>query len=272
MVEYEAVKIKDITADECNVVFIAKVTSVGDIWGNAVNLYLEDATGSIRASLWDEACNLVKIGAIKVGQTLKIKGYVRRVYNEGRVRGVYNELEIVIDVVSGGGGIEHINIKSHKINEFKSLDNEENHNKGVIFEQYVADLFAPSYFSLYDCTRDNFKMFGRPVESDQNPDLTMRCILTNELFSIECKFRSSANNDKVNWARNDQIINYLSYAAKNRRPVFVVIGLGGSPDNPDRMFCLPIEEARYPDLYLSMLRRYERNPSQKFFWKNGNLS
>lgn len=115
------------------------------------------------------------------------------------------------------------------------------------------------------------KHFNRKVESDQNPDITMRYITTKELFSIECKFRSSLYDDKVNWARNDQIINYLSYAAKTGRPTFVVIGLGGSPDNPNRMFCIPIAEAKYPDLFISMLRNYERIPSQKFFWKNGNL-
>ena len=155
--------------------------------------------------------------------------------------------------------------------DFSVNNNEEYYKKGVSFEQYVVNLFDDSYFTVSDYTRDSSKHLNRKVESDQNPDLTMRYKKTNELFSIECKFRSSANNDKVNWARNDQIINYLSYAAKNRRPTFVVIGLGGSPDNPNRMFCLPIEEAKYPDLFISMLRKYERNPSDNFFWKRGIL-
>lgn len=151
-------------------------------------------------------------------------------------------------------------------------NNEEYYEKGISFEKYVVDLFDPSYFSLFDCSRDNSKNFNRKVESDQNPDLTIRYIPTNELFSIECKFRSNSPDDKVSWARDDQIKNYLSYAIKNKRPVFVVIGLGGSPDNPNRMFCIPIVEAKYPELFISMLRKYERNPSQKFFWQNGNLS
>lgn len=162
----------------------------------------------------------------------------------------------------------YIDIKS---NDSSLNNNEENHNKGVIFEQYVLNLFAPSFFSLYDCTRDNSKHFNRKVESDQNPDITMRYIPKNELFSIECKFRSGAYDDKVSWARYDQIINYLSYAAQNKRPVFVVIGLGGRPDNPNRMFCIPIEDAKYPELFISRLRKYERKPSDKFFWKEGNL-
>lgn len=118
----ETVKIKDMTADKGNIVFIAKVTSVGDIkefsrdndsMGRVVNLNLADDTGSIRAALWDEACDLVKIGDIKMGQTLKVKGYVK----QGQ-RGI--EIN-----VGKGGGIEHIekevnvNIKPQKINEIK---------------------------------------------------------------------------------------------------------------------------------------------------------
>lgn len=118
----ETVKIKDMTADKANIVFIAKVTSVGDIkefsrdndtTGRVVNLNLADDTGSIRAALWDEACDLVKIGDIKMGQTLKVKGYVK----QGQ-RGI--EVN-----VGKGGGIEHIekevivNIKPHKINDIK---------------------------------------------------------------------------------------------------------------------------------------------------------
>ena len=119
----ETVKIKDMIADKANIVFIAKVTSIGDIkefsrdndsMGRVVNLNLADDTGSIRAALWDEACDLVKIGDIKMGQTLKVKGYVK----QGQ-RGI--EIN-----VGKGGGIEHIekevnvNIKPHKINEIKA--------------------------------------------------------------------------------------------------------------------------------------------------------
>ncbi len=118
----ETVKIKDITADRGSVVFIAKVTSVGEIreftrdndtTGRVVNLTLADDTGSIRTALWDEACDLVKIGDVKVGQSLKVKGYIK----QGQ-RG----LEVS---VGKGGNIEHVekevavDIKPLKIGEIK---------------------------------------------------------------------------------------------------------------------------------------------------------
>ena len=119
----EIIKIKEMTADQGNVVFVAKVLSVSDIrefsrdndtTGRVVNLNLADDTGSIKAALWDEACDLVKIGDIKPGQTIKVKGYIK-----GGQRG----LEVN---VGRGGGIEHIdkemsvNIKPLKINEIKN--------------------------------------------------------------------------------------------------------------------------------------------------------
>lgn len=116
----ETVKIKDITPG--NAVFIAKVISTGEIRefsrddssiGRVVNITLADETGSMRAALWDEAADLVKIGDIKVGQSLKVKGYAK----EGQ-RG----LEVN---VGRSGNIEHldkevsVNLKPLKISEIK---------------------------------------------------------------------------------------------------------------------------------------------------------
>jgi replication factor A1 len=125
----ENIKIKDMTADKGNVIFIAKVTSVGDIkefsrdndtMGRVVNLNLADETGSIRAALWDDAADLVKIGNLKMGQTIKVKGFVK----QGQ-RG----LEVN---VGRGGNVEHVekevpvNLKPHKISEIKAGMNDLN--------------------------------------------------------------------------------------------------------------------------------------------------
>jgi len=115
-------KIKDIKPDTGNVILTAKVLAITDIKefsrndgsaGRVVNLTLGDDTGSIKAALWDEACDLVKIGDIKVGQSLEVKGYTR----EG-IRGA--EVNI-----GNGGDIEHIDedvsvdIKPTKISDIK---------------------------------------------------------------------------------------------------------------------------------------------------------
>ncbi len=145
----EAVKIKDMSKDRSNVVFIAKVLSVSDIRefsrdndtiGRVVNLNLADDTGSIKAALWDEASDLVKIGDIKPGQSLKVKGYIK----EGK-----SGLEVN---VGRGGGIEHIDtevsvdIKPVKISEVKNGMNSLN----IIVK--IIDMGAVRTFSRKDGT------------------------------------------------------------------------------------------------------------------------
>ena len=54
-------------------------------------------------------------------------------------------------------------------------------------------------------------------------------------------------------------------------PVFIAIGLAGTPHNPSFMFCLPLEEAKYPELFRSILKKYQREPKNKpFFWDAKN--
>lgn len=118
----ETQSIKDLAADSGNVTIVGKLLSISDIHefsrdddsvGRVVNLTLADGTSTIRAALWDEAADLVKIGDIKIGQCLKVKGNAK----QGQ-RG----MEIN---VGRGGGIEHvdedvtIDLKPLKIGDIK---------------------------------------------------------------------------------------------------------------------------------------------------------
>jgi hypothetical protein len=136
-----------------------------------------------------------------------------------------------------------------------------NYQKGTGFEAYVAGLFTrrSDYFAISDWTRDNHdKSKGIYVESNTNPDLVIRYIPTNEKFAVECKYRSGfyrsqkINGPVVKWAAPDQIKRYNAYSWSNRIPVFVVVGVGGSPNNPATMFCIPLKDAKYPEIFPSV--------------------
>jgi hypothetical protein len=143
--------------------------------------------------------------------------------------------------------------------------------KGNEFEKYVANKFSPKYFSISEWTTDMMRKHGRYVESDSRPDLTMRYKPTNELFCVECKFRSGLYKGGLQWCKPNQLARYWAYSEDTRLQLFIVIGLGGASHNPERMFCIPIEEARYPNLYPSVYENFERDPKSYFFWKNGVL-
>ena len=146
--------------------------------------------------------------------------------------------------------------------------------KGDEFEQNVVNLFdTKNYFSVVEWTSDISRKHNCFVESDCNPDLVMRYKYKskNEKFCIECKFRSKLYKGKLSWSTNSQLNRYRKYEKENDMPFYVVIGLGGNPECPERMFCIPLEEAKYPELYPSVFEKYERDPSSMFFWKNGIL-
>ncbi|WP_255335713.1 hypothetical protein [Methanosarcina sp. KYL-1] len=148
----------------------------------------------------------------------------------------------------------------------------ESEEKGNDFERYVVDLFDEKTFSLIQWTTDMGRKHTRFVESDCGPDLVLRYRPTNEVFCIECKFRSSLYKDKLQWSEPAQIERYRTFARDNEAPFFVLIGLGGKARKPKRMFCIPLEEAWYPALYPSVFERFERDPKKKFSWRKGDLN
>lgn len=97
-------------------------------------------------------------------------------------------------------------------------EEKENYDKGVEFEKYVARLFNKKYFSIVDWTRDASNKLDIMVESDSNPDLTIRYIPTNEKFSVECKFRSNLYDGKLRWTYGQKIEDYRQYARENKIP------------------------------------------------------
>ncbi len=151
------------------------------------------------------------------------------------------------------------------------LTEDESVEKGNDFEKYVVGLFDKKYFSIVQWSTDIARKHDRYVEADAGPDLTIRYVPTGEIFYVECKFRSDLYEGKLHWSSPEQLKRYHDFARENKHPFFVAAGLGGAPSYPEKMFCIPLEEARYPALYPSVFEKFERNPDKNFFWKNGFL-
>jgi hypothetical protein len=155
--------------------------------------------------------------------------------------------------------------------------------RGREFEIYIAKMFSrqDSYFKILDMQTDNYdKRSGLKVESNQDPDLLIAYSYKGqrEKFAVECKYRlhpitsEDTGEDVVRWSYPDQIRRYNNYSRNKKIPVFIVIGLGGNPNKPEREYCIPLEEAIFPELSLPVLDRYERAPSGKdFIWMDKNL-
>lgn len=159
------------------------------------------------------------------------------------------------------------------IDSFLRLDNKD-YVRGVKFERIAAMLFNQEYFAIERWNPDmSDRRRGIRVEADSDPDFIIRYMPTSERFAVECKYRTWLNGEgKLNWAKSwDQLEHYKQYSWKNKIPVFIVIGLGGASSDPKEMFCIPLEEANYPELYPSIFLKFKRDPKARFFWKNGML-
>ena len=150
---------------------------------------------------------------------------------------------------------------------------DESTEKGDNFERYVVNLFNDKYFTVSEWTSDISRKHDRFIESDSNPDLVMRYKYKdkNELFCVECKFRSNLYQKKIQWSTPAQLERYRNYAKERNLPFFIVIGLGRRPNSPERMFCIPLKEVKYPALYPSVFEKFERDPKKNFFWREGIL-
>ena len=148
--------------------------------------------------------------------------------------------------------------------------------RGHRFEKYVVDLFnfKDGEFSLIDWTSDiDFVEFNVTVERNLDPDLLIKHKKSNKMFAIECKFRSwiTIENGKegVEWARQDQINRYLKYGKDNNIKVYIALGIGDFPSYPRELYLIPIENAKFPNLYLYSVRDFKRKVNEKFTFANG---
>jgi len=145
--------------------------------------------------------------------------------------------------------------------------------KGKRFEDYVEKLFDQQYYSIVEKTHSYRQNEDRYVESSMNPAFTFRYKRTGDLFAVECKYRSGLNpQGMLEWSNPRQLERYRAFARERGIPVFIVIGFKGFDDDPEDLFVIPLEDAKYPTLYPSVFNKYSRNPKKPFFWQRGMLS
>lgn len=152
--------------------------------------------------------------------------------------------------------------------------------KGHMFEKYIGGLFSKEHFAIIGWSSDKIATNGLYDESNKEPDLKLTYKKSDAYrFAIECKWRQSFTINQsgargVNWASSFQIKNYEEYANKSRIPVWVAIGIGGTPDKPEHLFFTRLSNiAMYPFVFESYLKGYKRNAERAFYYntEDGNI-
>ncbi len=142
--------------------------------------------------------------------------------------------------------------------------------KGDAFENYVISKFNQKFFKLKDMRSDK-GIKGFYPESNQYPDLLLEYKLSSIKFAVECKWRADwwkrdDGEESIDWAGGEKKIqNYNEYAEKNNVPVFVAIGVGGTPDKPEQLFVAPLNALKYRYAKRSYLEKFAKKDSDFFF-------
>ena len=138
--------------------------------------------------------------------------------------------------------------------------------KGDEFEKFTVTKFDNRYFKILDWRGDKF-VDGVYAESSKNPDLEIEFSHKNisKKFAVECKYRSKIY-DEVIITKQHKIDGYKNYSAKNKIPVFIVLGLGGKPSNPLECYIIPIKKVYNEKMPYTSLQKYRKHATNNNFF------
>lgn len=119
--------------------------------------------------------------------------------------------------------------------------------KGDKFEKYVMKkLGRNKHFLLKEVTADKGFDVGVWVEANSHPDFVVEFSWKekgfNKLFAVECKWRKNLFRNYFCWASFEQIQRYKKFSSERQMSVFLALGLGGDPDNPDKFYIVPLKD------------------------------
>jgi hypothetical protein len=139
-----------------------------------------------------------------------------------------------------------------------NTDNKDSFAIGKEFEEYLQNtIFNKSNYVLIEKTHDISQNSERYVESSKKPDFKFRCKKTKQEFYVEAKYRSKFNSDdKVRILELDQFRRYQGYNTPES-PVFIAIGVEGTPSKPRSVCLIPLEKFNYSELYKSVIKKYK---------------
>ncbi len=133
--------------------------------------------------------------------------------------------------------------------------------KGDLFEKFVEnELFKAAEYTLIHRTNNNDQNEARYAEDTLKPDFKFRCKSTQQEFYVEAKYRSGFNADnKIDVISYTQIERFKVIQKEENIPIYIAIGYGGIPDNPDNVSLIPLDQLSYLQLYPTFLKGFNVN-------------
>ena len=133
----------------------------------------------------------------------------------------------------------------------------ESFKKGEEFQKFVEKkLFPERHYVLVHRTHDYEQNSRRFVEDTLQPDFTFRIKDTNQEFFVEAKWRQDFNDeDKLELFKIEQLERF-HHLDSIEKPLFLVVGYNGTPNDPDNISLIPLKTISYPGLFRSVISKY----------------
>ncbi len=143
----------------------------------------------------------------------------------------------------------------------------ESEEKGRAFEEYVVSHFNKKYFTLKEWRGDKYYE-GNYAESNRYPDMEYEFSLDGKTvpFAVECKWRNKFNNEWITWATEEQADIYRKFEKDSDMPVFVVIGVGGTPSEPEQVYAVPLRVLKMNIAKKDYIHDFMREDKEKNFY------
>ena len=146
----------------------------------------------------------------------------------------------------------------------------EKKHKGNEFEKFIVQKFNKKYFKILEWAGDKY-VNGIYAETSTQPDLRIKFTLheIEKEFAVECKYRSYYFKDGIDWAKDNQRNNYQNYSEAKGIITFIAIGVGGTADNPEELFIVPLQDLKSDFISKSDLQTYKKSDfkANKFFFE-----
>lgn len=137
-------------------------------------------------------------------------------------------------------------------NRIKALTMNDEVLKGREFEDFVLELFdVPNNKKLIlKEWRGDKSLSGVYPEGNSGPDFVFE--YDGRPFAIECKWRNHMPNDiEKELLPADRQVFFQEYAKEHNMPVYLLLGIGGLPTDPDNLNLVPLSETMSIDKPIS---------------------
>lgn len=137
---------------------------------------------------------------------------------------------------------------------------------GLDFEKFIVSIF-PRNFKIQSWTSDKFSA-GKYDARSLNPDIIVEVAtpVRRRNIAIECKFHMGFCNDWVFVAKKEQLKRYKKFQEDTGLLTFIALGVGGSGNNPEELFVIPISALKYQIAKKSYLEQFRKNTQNKLFF------